>query len=315
MRVDDDRYGGDVLSGDWRSRGVKKVRQVPLEKDMVLEDPDSGWAGAVVGLEAGNIALEDWKGRTRSFPFTGQFLLEGELVTLGRPSAPVGRSAAAAGSPGAPGSVHADWRLGSAPAVRQASGGGRLRTASGSFAVESQRARVALPSRIMVEGKHDAELVEKVWGADLRVEGVVVEELSGVDNLADVLDDFRPSRDRRVGVLVDHLVPGSKESRFADAVMRGKWGAHVLVVGHPFVDVWQSVKPARLGLREWPTIPRSIEWKKGICQALGWPHAEQADIARAWQRILGQVRTFADLEPELLGRVEELIDFVTEPRG
>lgn len=195
MRVDDDRYGGDVLSGDWRSRGVKKVRQVPLEKDMVLEDPDSGWAGAVVGLEAGNIALEDWKGRTRSFPFTGQFLLEGELVTLGRPSAPVGRSAAAAaGSPGALGSVHADWRPGSAPAVRQASGGGRLRTASGSFAVESQRARVALPSRIMVEGKHDAELVEKVWGADLRVEGVVVEELSGVDNLADVLDDFRPSR-------------------------------------------------------------------------------------------------------------------------
>jgi hypothetical protein len=310
VRVDEDRYGGDVLSGDWRSRGVKKVRQVPLERDMVLEDPGSGWAGAVVGLEAGNVALEDWKGRTRAFPFEGQFLLEGELVTLGRPQAPVGRSAAAA--PPARSSAAAG-RPGAAPAVRHASDGGRLRTASGSFAVEQQRARVALPSRIMVEGKHDAELVEKVWGADLRVEGVVVEELSGVDNLADVLDDFRPDRRRRVGVLVDHLVPGSKESRFADAVMRGKWGAHVLVVGHPFVDVWQSVKPARVGLQAWPTIPRSIEWKKGICQALGWPHAEQADIARAWQRILGQVRTFADLEPQLLGRVEELIDFVTEP--
>jgi len=306
VRVDDDRYGSDVLSGDWRSKGVKKVRQVPLERDMVLEDPVTGWAGAVVRLEAGNVELEDWKGRTRSFPFSGQFLLEGELVTLGRPQAPVGRSAEAA--PPA-------RRLGAAPAVRQASDGGRLRTASGSFAVESQRARVALPSRIMVEGKHDAELVEKVWGTDLRVEGVVVEELSGVDNLADVLEEFRPTRDRRVGVLVDHLVPGSKESRFADAVMRGKWGAHVLVVGHPFVDVWQSVKPARVGLQTWPTIPRSIEWKKGICQALGWPHAEQADIARAWQRILGQVRTFADLEPELLGRVEELIDFVTEPKA
>ncbi|QKS18374.1 DUF3097 family protein, partial [Curtobacterium sp. Csp2] len=176
-------------------------------------------------------------------------------------------------------------------------------------------ARVALPSRIMVEGRHDAELVEKVWGADLRVEGVVVEYLEGVDNLAEVLDEFRPSRDRRVGVLVDHLVPGSKESRFADAVMRGKWGAHVLVVGHPFVDVWQSVKPSRLGLTEWPTIPRSIEWKKGILQHLGWPADEQADVARAWQRILGQVRTFADLEPQLLGRVEELIDFVTEPKA
>ncbi len=314
VRVDDDRYGGDVLSGDWRSRGVKKVRQVPLERDMVLEDPDSGWAGAVVGLEAGNIALEDWKGRTRSFPFTGQFLLEGELVTLGRPQAPVGRSAAAGRAASGPHGTAAG-RPGAAPAVRHASDGGRLRTASGSFAVESQRARVALPSRIMVEGKHDAELVEKVWGADLRVEGVVVEELSGVDNLAAVLDDFQPSRDRRVGVLVDHLVPGSKESRFASAVMQGKWVAHVLVVGHPFVDVWQSVKPARVGLQAWPTIPRSIEWKKGICQALGWPHAEQADIARAWQRILGQVRTFADLEPQLLGRVEELIDFVTEPKA
>jgi hypothetical protein len=311
VRVDDDRYGGDVLSGDWRSRGVKKVRQVPLERDMVLEDPATGWAGAVVRLEAGNVELEDWKGRTRSFPFGGQFLLEGELVTLGRPQAPVGRSAAPGRAASGP-QGSAAGRPGAAPAVRHASDGGRLRTASGSFAVESQRARVALPSRIMVEGKHDAELVEKVWGADLRVEGVVVEELSGVDNLADVLEEFRPTRDRRVGVLVDHLVPGSKESRFADAVMRGRWGAHVLVVGHPFVDVWQSVKPGRLGLQAWPTIPRSIEWKKGICQHLGWPAEEQADIARAWQRILGQVRTFADLEPQLLGRVEELIDFVTE---
>ncbi|PCN47558.1 hypothetical protein Csp2054_11850 [Curtobacterium sp. 'Ferrero'] len=322
--MDDDRYGSDVLSGDWRSRGVQKVRQVPLERGMVLEDPVTGWAGAVVRLEAGNVELEDWKGRTRSFPFSGQFLLEGELVTLGRPQAPVGRGPGGTASAGRSGPAASGrpaaaappvGRPGVAPAVRHASDGGRLRTASGSFAVEQQRARVALPSRIMVEGKHDAELVEKVWGADLRVEGVVVEELSGVDNLADVLEEFRPTRDRRVGVLVDHLVPGSKESRFASAVMQGKWGAHVLVVGHPFVDVWQSVKPARLGLEAWPTIPRSIEWKKGICQHLGWPHDEQADIARAWQRILGQVRTFADLEPQLLGRVEELIDFVTEPRG
>jgi hypothetical protein len=112
-------------------------------------------------------------------------------------------------------------------------------------------------------------------------------------------------------VLVDHLVPGSKESRLADAVMRGVHGQNVLVVGHPYVDVWQAVKPARVGLAEWPVIPRTVEWKHGICAALGWPHADQADIARAWQRILGQVRSFADLEPQLLGRVEQLIDFVT----
>ena len=191
---------------------------------------------------------------------------------------------------------------------------GRLRTASGSFAVASAPAKVALPSRIFVEGRHDAELVEKVWGADLRIEGVVVEYLEGVDVLGDVLDEFRPGPGRRVGVLVDHLVPGSKEQRIADAARRGPHGAHVLVVGHPYIDIWQSVKPARLGRDAWPEIPRGIEWKHGICEAFGWPHEEQADIARAWQRILGQVRGYGDLEPALLGRVEELIDFVTTAR-
>ena len=33
----------------------------------------------------------------------------------------------------------------------------------------------------------------------------------------------------------------------------------------------------------------------------------------AWKRILGTVDNYADLQPELLGRVEELIDFVTAP--
>jgi hypothetical protein len=177
--------------------------------------------------------------------------------------------------------------------------------------VPNAPARVARASRIFVEGRHDAELVEKVWGADLRIEGVVVEYIEGVDNLDAILRNFRPGVGRRVGVLVDHLVPGSKESRIAEAVARGPFASSVLVVGHPFVDVWQSVKPARIGLSAWPEVPRSIEWKHGICDVLGWPHEEQADIARAWQRILGQVRTFADLEPQLLGRVEHLIDFVT----
>jgi hypothetical protein len=85
----------------------------------------------------------------------------------------------------------------------------------------------------------------------------------------------------------------------------------VLVVGHPFVDVWQAVKPARLGVDAWPVVPRSVEWKHGVCEAMGWPHDDQADIARAWQHILSRVRSYADLEPSVLGRVEELIDFVT----
>ena len=99
----------------------------------------------------------------------------------------------------------------------------------------------------------------------------------------------------------------------AQQVQSGPGGAHTLVVGHPYVDVWQAVKPARLGLKAWPVVSRDVEWKHGICAALGWPHADQADIARAWQRIRSRVRDWNDLEPALIGRVEELIDFVTQP--
>jgi hypothetical protein len=164
-----------------------------------------------------------------------------------------------------------------------------------------------------VEGKHDAELVEKVWGDDLRVEGVVVEPLDGADNLPDAVRAFAPGPGRRLGVLVDHLVPGSKERRIADEALKLAPAGTVLVLGHPWVDVWQAVRPERVGLTAWPEIGRDTEWKRGILRSLGWPHETQADIASAWARILGQVRTYADLEPGLLGRVEELIDFVTQP--
>ena len=271
-------YGEDALAGDWRGAKRKTVRQVAAERDLVIEWADTGFCGAVLRVENKLVHLEDYRGGVRLFPLGGGFLLEGEPVVL------------------------------TAPMVASK---GAARTASGSFAVADQKARVAVPSRIFVEGRHDAELVEKVWGADLRVEGVVVEYLKGVDDLDAIVREFAPGPGRRIGVLVDHLVAGSKESRIADAVARGPFGAHVLVVGHPFVDVWQAVKPARLGLEAWPEIPRSVEWKHGICAALGWPHDDQADIARAWRRILGQVRTYADLEPVVLGRVEQLIDFVT----
>jgi hypothetical protein len=175
------------------------------------------------------------------------------------------------------------------------------------------KAKVARSSRIYVEGRHDAELVEKGWGDDLRIEGVVVEYLGGVDDLVGIVEEFSPGPGRRLGVLVDHSVAGSKEARIADAVRRGPGGAHTLVVGHPFIDIWQAVKPDRLGISAWPTVPRGVDWKHGVCRALGWPHARQADIARAWQRIRGRVRDWNDLEPALIGRVEELIDFVTAP--
>src|SRR5690242_6425115 len=249
---------------------------------LVVEEVMTDFCGEIVAVDRdlGTLTLEDRRNRRRAFPLGPGFLLEGRPVVL---TAPVSRPA-----PSAP-----------------------RRTASGSLAVPGARARVARESRIFVEGRHDAELVEKVWGDDLRVEGVVVEHLGGVDDLITALGDFRPGEGRRVGVLVDHLVPGSKESRIADDVRRSPVGRHVLVVGHPYVDVWAAVKPERLGLDRWPDVPRSEEWKKGVCRRLGWPHATQEDTARAWQHILGRVSSYADLEPALLGRVEELIGFVT----
>ena len=289
-----DRYGNDVLSGDWRSSGrLARPTSRPLEATpgTVVEDVDTGWVGAVVAVEkAGGVHvvhLEDRRGKTRAFPLGAGFLVDGAPVNLTAPKAAQREALAQA---------------------EQASS----RTASGSVAVRDAKARVARGSRIFVEGRHDAELVEKVWGHDLRVEGVVVEMLDGVDDLAAAIRDFAPGRGRRMGVLVDHLVPGSKESRIVERANRVA-PEHVLVVGHPYVDVWQSVRPQRLGMSTWPTIPRSMEWKRGICAHLGWPHDDQADIARAWKQILGTVRSYADLEPALLGRVEELIDFVTAP--
>jgi hypothetical protein len=156
-----------------------------------------------------------------------------------------------------------------------------------------------------VEGRHDAELVEKIWGDDLREAGVVVEYLAGIDHLPSVVTDFAPGPHRKLGVLVDHLVAGSKESRIAADVS----SPHVLVVGHPFIDIWQAVKPARCGIGAWPAVPRGTPWKEGVLHALGWGD----DTAAGWKRILSAATSYNDLEPDLLGRVEELIDFVTAP--
>ncbi|MEZ5115803.1 MAG: DUF3097 domain-containing protein [Candidatus Nanopelagicales bacterium] len=280
-----DRYGSDVLSADPHRR--PRVPEVPGDPGLVVECAETGWCGAVVGFDKGPdgwaVLLEDRDGRARPFRLApAAFLLEGRPVTLVRP--------VAASSPAAP-----------------------SRTASGSVAVARQRARVARDSRIWVEGRHDAELVERVWGDDLRVEGVVVEELGGVDRLLDRATRFGPGPGRRLGVLVDHLVPGSKEARVA-AEARAAFGAGVLVVGHPYVDVWQAVRPSVAGIPAWPSVPPGTPWKEGVCAALGW----RADTAAAWRRLLARVDGWTDLEPDLLGRVEELIDFVTsdgEPPG
>ncbi|MFF8312896.1 DUF3097 domain-containing protein [Streptomyces lydicus] len=268
------RYRPD-LTPPWKKQ--RPAPEVPADPDLVVEEVGTGFCGAVIRCEktaeGPTVTLEDRFGKHRVFPMTPRgFLLEGKVVTLVRPQ--------------------------NRPAAR-----GPARTASGSLAVPGARARVARAGRIYVEGRHDAELVERVWGDDLRIEGVVVEYLEGVDDLPAIVRGFSPGPDARLGVLVDHLVPGSKESRIAAGVT----GSDVLVVGHPYIDIWEAVKPSSVGIPAWPAVPRGQDWKTGVCRALGWPE----NTGAAWQRILSCVRSYKDLEPQLLGRVEELIDFVT----
>jgi hypothetical protein len=272
----------DVLAARPRRRAV--VAEIAAERDLVVETADGSFCGAVVdvghAVDAGEkrdtVTLEDRSGKRRIFPLLpAGFLLDGTPVTLVLPVV-------------------------SAPTKQ------RARTASGSFAVAHVQARVARQSRIWVEGVHDAALLERIWGDDLRVEGVVVEPIDGVDHLIDAARAFGPAPGRRLGVLVDHLVPGSKESRIVAELARQRFADSVLVTGHPYVDIWQAVKPVALGIAGWPDVPRSVPWKDGICAALG-----VADPQQMWRRVLGGVDGFGDVEVPLLRAVEELIDFVT----
>lgn len=279
----DDRYSGDPIARMREQRRPKPARKVPISGDLWLEEATTGFYGRLVRADRRDIVLRDVDGMSRTFPLDCLYLLDDEPVRLGPPErrAPEGRA----------------------------------RSRSGSFHVADAPARVAREGRIFVEGRHDAELVEQVWGHDLRVDGVVVEYLEGADHLDEVLDAFGPTSGRRVGVLLDHLVPGSKEQRIADQAVAGRPPGSLLIVGHPYIDIWQGVKPARIGREAWPVIPKGQSWKHGVCRELGWPAEDQADIARAWKRILERVRDYRDLEPALIGRVEELIDFVTAPEG
>ncbi|MFC4947672.1 DUF3097 domain-containing protein [Pseudonocardia sp. GCM10023141] len=263
-------YRGIFGADGTRKTTRRAIPEVPAETGLVVEDPVSGFCGAVVRVDVREATLEDRHGKRRVFPLRpAAFLYEGQTVTLVPPV-----------------------RAPAAPA----------RSASGSVKVQGHTARTARAARIWVEGVHDAELVERVWGHDLRVEGIVVEPMHGMDDLAAAVADFQPGPQRRLGVLVDHLVRGSKETRAAASVA----GPHVLVTGHPYVDVWEAVKPSVVKIRAWPQVPRGTDWKTGVCAALRW--GEPADGAR---RVLGAVRDFRDLETPLIGAVEELIDFVT----
>ncbi len=242
------------------------MRVVEAEIGLVVECAESGYCGAIVGFEHGAVALEDRHGKVRYFPLDpAAFLVDGQIATLVRPTATQRR----------------------------------VVSKSGSVLAPQQRAQIAKASRIWVEGIHDAELIEKVWGHDLRAEAIVVEPMHGADNLGEKIGEFAPGPRRRLGILLDHLVAGSKETRLASEVD----SEHVLIAGHPFVDVWAAVKPARFGLRAWPDVPRGIPWKDGVCEAL--------NTTDLWARLLSRVDSYHDLETPLVNAVERLIDHVT----
>jgi hypothetical protein len=272
-RAQGDGILSDPIDLDTRRPRGPEHRTVPAHLGLVVEHRASGVVGSIRSFSEQIVVLRDRLDVDRPLRnHPGGFLVDGEPATL----------------------------VATSPAPRPAAV-----TASGSVAAAPRPACVARASRILVEGIHDAELVEKVWGDDLRELGVVVERLDGMDDLTDVIRDLDPGPGRRIGVLLDHLVDGSKETRAAEQVRH----PHVLVTGTPFVDVWAAIRPAVAGIDAWPDVPRDVPWKAGVLDALG----TTARPGEFWRQLLGRVRTYADLEPALVGAVERLIDFVTDP--
>ncbi len=257
---------------DQRRRGLAK-RELFVEPGMRLTHSPSDTIGTVVRfLEGVEIVLKDQLGAEVAFePTPGLFRHEGDLVALRSPVELKERAAST--------------------------------TASGSIGATDTTAKVARASRIWVEGIHDAELIERVWGDDLRYEGIVVEQLEGADDLAALVASFGPSPHARLGILLDHLVDGSKESRIAETVN----DPNVLILGHPFVDVWQAIRPATIGIKAWPVVPKGQPWKEGVLAALDL----DMHPGQFFKRILGRVESWNDIETSLVNSVEQLIDFVS----
>ena len=254
--------------------GFRKPQYPTLEVNigMTLTHTGSGTRGEVAGFSEGDtVVLVDGGGQRQHFrAHDGAFLHDGVRVAL------------------------REGTVSTEPA--------RKLTASGSIAAESTRAKVAIASRIWVEGIHDAELIEKVWGDDLRDIGVVVEPLHGADDLASAVAGFAPGNGRRLGILLDHLVVGSKESHIAAATRHPS----VLVCGHPYVDIWAAIRPATIGIEAWPDVPRGLPWKEGVISALGMA----TEPGKFWRHVLAATSSYRDLETPLVNAMEQLIDFV-----
>lgn len=260
---------------DFEARRKPTHRSINVAFGTRVQHRPTGTYGRVLRILDNVVILEDMHGRERGVSrVPGGFAIDGETVTI----------------------------VGIAPSTSKAGSTGAARTASGSVAAPQGPAKVAQASRIWVEGDHDARLVERIWGDDLRDLAIVVEPLGGIDNLAADVADFSPGPRRKLGVLVDHLVPGSKETRIVEQVNH----PDVMIVGHRYVDIWQCIRPKVLGIAAWPEVPKNEEWKMGVCRRLGWGTPQDG-----WAKVLASVSSFADVEPDLVGGVERLLDFLT----
>ena len=180
-------------------------KKIAVGPGVPLLHRSTGLRGRVWKFTGELVVLQDAKGGRHTFEnHAGAFAYQGETVTLVQKP----RSAAP-----------------TAPATKRSAAGGVVSSAP--------VARVAQPSRMWVEGNHDARFMERVWGDELRELGIVVEPMGGIDDLVAAVAEFDPRPDRRLAILVDHLVPGSKETRLAEQVR----GPDVLVVGHVTLDV------------------------------------------------------------------------------
>lgn len=274
------RRADGILSDPIDLDGPRRPRvaypEIEAEAGLIVKQRGTPLTGSVVECGHDRVLIRDRHGREHLIRLAkGAFVVDGANVTLVKPRP----AASSSGSP--------------------------QRTASGSLAAPGVAAQVARASRLLVEGRHDAELIERVWGDDLRAEGVVVEMLDGADHLEEAVRGFGPRAGRRLGVLLDHLVDGSKEARIAASIDH----PDVLVLGHPYVDIWQAIRPQVIGLDSWPEVPRSLPWKEGLIAALGRTD-EPADF---WRMLLARLNDWTQLETPLIGAVEQLIDFVTAP--
>ena len=111
--------------------------------------------------------------------------------------------------------------------------------------------------------------------------------------------DVRASRDGRLMVFHDETL-----DRVTDG--SGRLGDHsfgelrrLRVAGREPIPAFEEL------LAEWPDVPRGVPWKEGMCAALG------TEVAAFWPRLRNKVRSYADLRPELVGAVEQLLDFVS----